>query len=168
MSDRRADPRADGGGDPVTDDSAPSPSRTSLRLGAWRERLGPWLPVTLSVGVLSGMATFLAAHPEMLPDGVPAWWPTAVVVFAGAVIPVFIGSLSRSIRSALAGFAIGVGTLTVAWVAPWWVLPFVPSARKLLFLSRFGRVLVQAVSTLLLPYFTGYLTAVLVVGVLDP
>lgn len=145
--------------------NATAPSTRQGRLLALVEG---WAFVAVAVGMLAGMGSFLFAKGGLLPDGIAPWMAAAVVLFAGGAVPAFTDSLREGIRTALAGYVLGIATLTLAWVGPWWVLPFAPGARDLLLYTRLGQVAVHAISSLLLPYFTGYLTVLLVVGYLDP
>lgn len=143
------------------DRTAVSPDLRRLWVTAGRP-----LVVGLATGVLGGMAAFMYTRRGLAPPG-PEWYPTALVVVAGAYTYLLAGGLKESVAAAIVGFFAGVGTLVAAWIAPLWLLPYSPFARALLLPSLLQRAVAGALSTYLLAYLGGYLAILSVAGYLD-
>jgi len=140
--------------------------RPRLQSPGRRGRLGP-IGVALLTGILSGMGAFMYSRAGLLPNPVPGWMPSAVVLLAGVYTFLLVRDIRGSVAAMLVASAIGIAILIAAWVAPLWLLPYPPAARDLLLPGLLQRAVTTAITTYLLLFLGGYLTTLMVAGYLD-
>jgi uncharacterized membrane protein len=154
-----------------TDDGAAESRREQSRLAlAWRRVRTP--AVGVAAGLVAGMGSYMSTRTAIVPDhGLPllpgaAWYPLVMVGLAGAYVYLLTPDSRESIVAALVGAMTAVATLVAAAIAPLWVL-YPPAARDVLIRTKLHDAVPGLLIGIVIVYFAGYLTTVLVLGYLD-
>ncbi len=128
--------------------------------------------VGVGTGLVAGMGAFMYVHDDLVPShGLPlvpgpAWYPVVMMALAGAYVYLLTPDSRESIVAALVGFTVAVSTLVAAVVVPLYVL-YPGPARGPLARQYLREAFPGFLNGLILVYFGGYLTALLVLGYLD-
>lgn len=128
------------------------------------------LGVGVATGLVAGMGGFMYTREAFVPTVGPlvgTWYPSILAALAGAFAYLLTADARESIQAAIVGFLVGVATIVVAWMGPLWLLDFSPLARDVYIRGRLQLTVPGIVTTLLLVYWGGYLTTMLVGGYLD-
>lgn len=128
------------------------------------------LAVGVATGVVAGMGGFMYTREAFVPTVGPlagAWYPSVLAALAGAFVYLLTPDARESIQAAIVGFLAGIATIVVAWMGPLWLLDYAPLARDVYIRQRLQLTVPGVVTTLVLVYWGGYLTTMLVAGYLD-
>lgn len=128
--------------------------------------------VGVGTGLVAGMGAFMYVRNQITPShGLPIlpgpdWYPVICVALAGAYVYLLTPDSRESIIAGLVGFFVGVATLVVAVALPVYVLYPAPG-QALVVRQYLYEALPGLLNALVLVYFGGYLTTLLVLGYLD-
>jgi len=154
-----------------TDDGAAESRREQSRLAlVWRRVRTP--AVGVATGLVAGMGSYMSTRTAIVPEhGLPLlpgpeWYPLLMVGLAGAYVYLLTPDSRESIVAALVGATTAVATVVAAAIAPLWVL-YPPAARDVLIRTKLHDAVPGLLIGIVIVYFAGYLTTVLVLGYLD-
>ncbi|PSP75709.1 hypothetical protein BRC81_15100 [Halobacteriales archaeon QS_1_68_20] len=128
--------------------------------------------VGVGTGLVAGMGAFMYVRDELVPThGIPLlpgpeWYPVVMMALAGIYVYLLTPDSRESIVAGLVGFLVAVSTLVAAVVVPLYVL-YPGPARGPLARQYLREAFPGLLNGLVLVYFGGYLTALLVLGYLD-
>lgn len=128
--------------------------------------------VGIGTGLVAGMGAFMYVRDDIVPaHGLPfvpgaQWYPVVMMALAGVYVYLLTPDSRESIVAGLVGFTVALFTLVAAVVVPLYFLYPAP-ARGPLARQYLHDAIPGLINGLLLVYFGGYLTALLVLGYLD-
>lgn len=93
---------------------------------------GTLRPVAIGVGGgwLGGTAMFVDTRSTFMPLYELSWYPLAFVVFAGLAVYLLSATIKESFYAVLVAVVVGSAVLLAGLLAPFWILPYDPAARR--------------------------------------
>lgn len=156
-----------------TDEEQPDPSLSGWETDATRvwDRVRT-AAVGVGTGLVAGMGSFMYVRREIVPSHDlplapgPDWYPVLFVALAGAYVYLLTPDSRESIMAGLVGFFVALTTLVAAVVIPVYAL-YPEGAREFVIFAALHDAIPGLINGLILLYFGGYLTTLLVLGYMD-
>lgn len=152
-------------------ESATADGEWDVDLSVLRARIRT-VAVGVGTGLVAGMGAFMYVRNDIAPSHDlplipgPDWYPILCVALAGAYVYLLTPDSRESIIAGLVGLVVGVATLIVAVTLPLYIL--YPSAGRALLIRQYlYEAMPGMINALVLVYFGGYLSTLMVLGFFD-
>lgn len=122
--------------------------------------------VGVLVGVVVGLATFMAGHEDLMPAG-DHRVALAAVALAGVYAHLLTSGLRESVAAAGVAFGVGAAVCIGAWLWPVYTLGYTGALAELVGAPRLRDAVVDVLTIQLLVFGGGYLAAVTYEGVTE-